>query len=468
MPTTRMLTGLQAYTTIAQLLLDPLSTSRDIAHRYGNFTGISLSALKKRPPTFHVVGSIYAEGILKNYDTFRNGGIIVKGYRNSTHNHLRQGYFSANGAEYEHYIKLFGPLFRKKLVEEVYPVIAEIVTDQMDRWPTGEVINIIPRVNTLMKHLASQGMFRDPDIIRGIRAADMVEQHGRLSGASIAGLIAARYGRPPFSRLHRQAKATYDAIIEWGKTRDGLEPRSDVLSTIANAPDEFGRPASADRIAGYGWTMLGASYDTSTSILTWLLVFISTHPEVARKLHEEVRDYQRISPSDISTIMNLPYLDGVIKEALRLVPPAPIQRRKTHADAELVGHPIPAGSQILISAWMTNRDEDLYPDPDQFVPERWSGLSRSPYQWLTFSAGPRRCLGIWFALAFLKTIIASVIARWRPEIPDGSKVSMKVAVTVRPGREVPIILNKPDGNYRASRLTGNVHKYLRISELHRG
>jgi cytochrome P450 len=467
MPTATMLTGLQAYSTIAQLLLDPLSTSRYIADRHGNFTGISLSALKQRPPTFHVVGSIYAEEIFKNHDVFRNGGIIVKGYRDSIHNRLRQGYFSANGAEYEHYVKLFGPLFRKKVVEDVYPIIADVVTDQLDRWPTGEAIDIIPRINTLMKHLASQGMFRDPDIIRGIRAADMVERHGRLSGASLIGLLAARYGRPPFSKLHRQAKATYDAIVEWGETRDGLEPRTDVLSTIANAPDEFGRPASADRVAGYGWTMLGASYDTSTSILTWLLVFISTHPEVARKLHEEVRDHHRVSPSDIGTIMNLPYLDGVIREALRLVPPAPIQRRKTYADAEILGHHIPSGSQLLISAWMTNRDGDLYPDPDRFIPERWSGITRSPYQWLTFSAGPRRCLGIWFALAFLKTIIASVMARWRPEIPDGSKVSMKVAVTVRPWRQVPIVLNRPDGNFRASRLGGNIHKYLQISDLHR-
>ncbi|MFP1632702.1 cytochrome P450 [Zhengella sp. ZM62] len=462
MSTGTRLKGLQAYGAIAQLLFDPLSASRAITSRHGNFTEISLSTRKKRAPIFHVVGSQYAEQILKNYDTFRNGGIIVKGYRNSTHNHLRQGYFSANGAEYEHYIKLFGPLFRKKIVEEVYPVISEVVMDQLDRWPTDEVINIIPRINILMKILASQGMFRDPDIVKGIHAANMVEQHGRLSGASLASLIAAKYGRPPFSKLHRQAKATYDAIVDWGKTRDGFEAKSDVLSTITNAPDEFGQSASADRIAGYGWTMLGASYDTSTSILTWLLVLIATHPDVARKLHEEVSGYDSISPSDISVIMNLPFLDGVIKEALRLVPPAPIQRRKTHTDTEILGHEIPVGSQMLISAWMTNRDAVLYPDPDRFVPERWSSISRSPYQWLTFSAGPRRCLGIWFALAFLKTIIASVMARWQPEIPDGSAVSMKVAVTVRPGRELPVMLKRLDGNYRTSRLTGNIHKYLQI------
>lgn len=462
MPTFSKLEGLSAYRTMAQLLLDPLTASRDITSRHGDFTEISLSLFKERSPIFHVVGSSYAEQILKNYDTFRNGGIIIKGYRNSTHNKLRRGYFSANGDEYEHYIKLFGPLFRKKLVEEVYPIISQIVTKQLDGWPEGEVVNIIPRVNILMKHLASQGMFKDPDIVAGIHAANMVEKHGRLSGASLASLVAARYGRPPFSKLHRQAKATYDAIVEWSKTRGGLDPGSDVLSTIANAPDELGQPASADRIAGYGWTMLGASYDTSTSILSWLLVLISTHPRVAEKLHEEVHGFQNISASDVKTIMNMPYLDSVIREALRLVPPAPIQRRKANIDADVLGHRIPAGSQLLISAWMTNRDDKLYPDPDRFLPERWNGISRSPYQWLSFSAGPRRCLGIWFAFAFLKTIIAGVMARWRPEIPDGSKVSMKVAVTVRPGREIPIVLNKPDGNYRASQLTGNVHKYLQF------
>lgn len=456
------LRGISAFRPLAHLFFDPLAATRKLTTDHGKFVSIKTPFSKLDRSIVHTADFVYAEQILKNYSVFQNGGIIIKGYRNSTHNHLRRGYFSANGREYDHYIKLFGPLFKKKLVEDVYPIISSVVAEQLDGWPSDEVINIIPHINLLMKHLASKGMFKDPDIVAGLHAANMVERHGRLSSASLESYCAANYGRPGFSRLHKQAQATYDAIIDWGKTREGFRPDSDVLSTIVNAPDENGRSASPHRIAGYGWTMLGASYDTSTSILSWLFVLLSTHPDAARKLHEEVRAYHRPSEADIKTIMNLPYLDAVIKEALRLVPPAPIQRRKASVDTEISGYQVAAGSQILISAWMINRDAALYPEPDRFDPDRWEGLSRSPYQWLTFSAGPRRCLGIWFALAFLKTIVASVMARWRPEIQDGADISMRVAVTVRPGQVIPLALRQPDGNFRASQIAGSVHKYLQF------
>ena len=212
---------------------------------------------------------------------------------------------------------------------------ARVVEEELTKWPAGEAIDIVPHINILMKNLASQGLFRDPDILAGIHAAEMVERHGRLSGASVTSVIAAKYGGPGSSRLHRQAQATYNALVDWGASRKGVKPTSDILSAIVNSPDENGQPASADRIAGYGWTMLGASYDTSTSILSWLIVFLSTHPLAARKLHDELLASGWRPGSDISALMDLPYLDAVIKEALRLIPPAPIQRRKAAADTEL-------------------------------------------------------------------------------------------------------------------------------------
>jgi cytochrome P450 len=457
------LKGFSANGPLVHLLLDPLAASRRIAAAHGELTSLAPSLFERRPPIIHVVGATHAEQVFKNYRLFENGGLIVHGYKGSVHNRLRRGYFSANGGEFDHYIKLFGPLFRKKLVQDAHPIIARVVDEELAKWPADEVSDIVPRINILMKNLASQGLFRDPDIRAGIRAAEMVERHGRLGGASATSVVAAMYGRPGSSRLHRQAQATYDAIIDWGATRKGARPTSDILSAIVNSPDEKGQPASADRIAGYGWTMLGASYDTSTSILSWLMVFLSTHPQAARKLHEELLGSGWRPGADIAALMDLPYLDAVIKEAMRLIPPAPIQRRKAAADTELSGHPVTAGSQILISAWMTNRDPILYHDPERFDPDRWKDIARSPYQWLTFSAGPRRCLGIWFAQAFLKTILAGVIIRWRPRIPDGAHINMKVAVTVRPWPAIPVVLGAPDARFDASRLSGNVHRYLRLN-----
>ena len=456
------LRGISGYRSLAYLLFDPLAATRWVAETHGNSVWMQRALFGgRRPPLIHLVGAGYAEEVFRNYEVFENGGIIIKGYRGSYHNHLRKGYFAANGDEYEHYVRLLGPFFRKKMVEAAHPLISRIVREELDSWPTGATIDVIPRFNRLVKRLALQCLHKDTATGAGLHAADMVERHARLSGPTLVNAVSAKLPLP--LRLHREARATYDAIVDWGRTRAGRSPDADVWSAIVNAPTEKGCPASPERIAGYGWTMLGAAYDTSTSILSWLLVFLSSNPAVARRLHEEVTNAGLEPETDLTAVMELPYLDAVIKEALRLIPPAPIQRRKAARDTELGGEAVPAGSQILVSAWMTNRDEALYPDSERFDPGRWEGLARSPYQWLTFSAGPRRCIGIWFALAFLKAIAASLMLRWRPEIPDGTAIDMKLAVTVRPLPAVPVVLHPADGNFRASRITGSVHNYVRLN-----
>jgi cytochrome P450 len=456
------LTGFSAYRSLGHLLIDPLTATRKLRDGHGGFVSMSPVLGAGRGQILHVCGERYVEPIFRQHTVFHNSALIVYGYAGSKHNALRNGFFSANGAEYEHYLDLIGRFFRKRNVEDVYPAIGELVQAELAAWPTDAVVNVVPRVNRLMKLLASRCIFHDPDTPAGLHAADMFEQHGRLSGATIASVLAANLGRPPLSRLHRQAIATHAALVRWGETHARCPADADLLAAIVQNPDETGRPPHPDRIAAYGWTMLGASYDTQTSILAWLFVLLSTHPEVARRLHEEVKDLGTNVAEAMPAIMALPYLDAVIKEALRLVPPAPIQRRKVMEDTELAGIPVRAGSRVLVSAWMTNRDPDLYPDPERFRPERWEGMNRTPFQWLTFSAGPRRCLGIWFAYAFLKPIVASIMARWRPDIADGSHIDMKVAVTVRPGASLPVMLHPPDGRYRKALISGNVHHYLSL------
>jgi len=451
--------GFAAYRALLHLLVDPIAASRRITETHGDFVRLHAGFRDGRhAPMFHLTGAEAAETVFRNYETFQNGGIIIKSYDGSTHNKLRDGYFSANGAEYDHYVRLLGPMFRKKMVDAVHPLIAKVVREEIATWPE-ETGDIVPYLNRLVKRLASDALFRDPDRTAGLHAADMVEQHARLAGASLAHFVAARRRH---SGLHEQAEQTYAAIVEWGETRAGCPVDADALSALVNAPTEDGTPASPDRIAGYGWTLLGAAYDTSTSILAWLFVLLSAFPEAARRLHAEVSAAPIDLDGDIGPVMELPYLDAVLKEALRLVPPAPIQRRKAVDDTAIAGISIPRKSQILVSAWMTNRDPVLYPDPERFDPSRWEGTVRSPFQWLAFSAGPRRCLGMWFALAFLKTILAAVMVRWRPEVPDQTRLGLNVAITVRPVPGLPLRLRPADGRFATARFRGNVRRYIAL------
>jgi cytochrome P450 len=459
--------GVSAVRAVAGLLADPLRATRHLVDRHGPFVRIGFPAgLVKAPSVLHLARAELAEAVLKNHAIFRNGGIIVRGKSGGGghHNALAKHYFNSRGIEHEHYSKLLGPHFRRACVDEMSGVIASTVREELGGWKSGELIDFTDHVGRLMKKLASRALHRDPDEQVALRAADMIEQHARLGAPTVTSVISGRFGHALNTAVHRQADRTYRAILDWAATRNGLPADRDLMSTIVHSRDEFGNPPSPDRVAGYGWIMLGAAYDTSASVLNWLIVLLALHPEVADRLYREIVGAPFDVETDLAATMELPYLDAVVREALRLVPPAPLQRRNATVDADICGCKVARGSQIFISAWMVNRDGERYPRPDRFDPDRWDGMKRSPFEWLTFSAGPRRCLGFWFAFAFLKATLANIVARWRPEIPGGTRIGMKVAVTVRPDPGLPVVLRPQDGAFSRAEIGGGFRDHLRLAE----
>lgn len=149
-------------------------------------------------------------------------------------------------------------------------------------------------------------------------------------------------------------------------------------------------------------------------------------------------------------LAQLTLLDGVVKESLRLLPPAPLNHRIAAHDTELGGHAIPRGTELLSSVYHTHRMPEVYAHPQRFSPERWERLDPGPYAYSPFGAGPRMCIGASFALMEIKIVLAILLQRFRLSLPPGARVGRAVSITMRPDPGLPMRVALRDRDFAAS------------------
>ncbi len=137
----------------------------------------------------------------------------------------------------------------------------------------------------------------------------------------------------------------------------------------------------------------------------------------------------------MADLSQLPYSEQVVKEAMRLYPPATGMARRPIHDIELGGYPIPAGSDVAISTYVMHHDARFFPDPERFDPERFTPENEAKlakFSYLPFGAGPRVCIGNSFAMMEARLILATVLARFRLSLPAGKTVRYEQLLTLRP------------------------------------
>jgi len=162
------------------------------------------------------------------------------------------------------------------------------------------------------------------------------------------------------------------------------------------------------------WVMFVAGHDTTALSLTWLMNWLAVYPEVQRRAREEaVRVMGGATAPTAEMLEEVPYLDAVISENLRLRPPVyNLPTRLCAEDTELDGFFLPKGTNVSLHIGAINRHPDVWDRPESFEPERFLQAKRPRvFHWLPFSAGPRRCLGDKFSLMEQKTLLMMLLTR---------------------------------------------------------
>lgn len=205
-----------------------------------------------------------------------------------------------------------------------------------------------------------------------------------------------------------------------------------------------GKPLSDLDIREEVDTFMFAGHDTTTSGISFILYCISRHPKVHKKVFQEILDVfgnDKEAPATMTTLQELKYLDCVIKESLRMYPPVPFIGRYIPESIELNGRTMPPNTDYGFSIATMMRDENYFPEPNLFKPERFLDEVNHPYAYVPFSAGPRNCVGQKFAMLEMKSIISKLI-RFYELLPLGEDAKPSMTIIMRSANGVNLGLRK--------------------------
>ncbi|MGB6299264.1 MAG: cytochrome P450 [Rivularia sp. (in: cyanobacteria)] len=224
--------------------------------------------------------------------------------------------------------------------------------------------------------------------------------------------------------------------------------RVDILSLLMSATDENGNLMTNQELRDELMTLLLAGYETTATAMAWGLYWIYQQPEVREKLLQEL-DTLGENPDPI-TISRLPYLTAVCNETLRIYPVALATFvREVQEPVELLGYPIEPGTEVWGCIYLLHHREDLYPDSKQFKPERFLERQFSPYEFMPFGAGARRCVGYALAEFEMKLVLATVVSQFSLAFADNkSEKPQRRGLTLAPAQGVKM---KMQGTRRAEK-----------------
>jgi cytochrome P450 family 110 len=221
----------------------------------------------------------------------------------------------------------------------------------------------------------------------------------------------------------------YDEIAERRMRQDTT--RNDMLTLLMSAQDEAGEALTDGELRDELMTLLAAGHETTASALTWALYWIHKVPEVRQRLLAEL---QTVDPSDHGALSRLPYLNAVCSETLRIYPVGMLTfPRVTTSKVELGAYSLDPGTIVMGSIYLTHRRKEIYPDPDRFKPERFLERRFSPYEYLPFGGGARRCIGMAFAQFEMKLVISRILSSFELGLADKRSVRpMRRGLTAGP------------------------------------
>ncbi|NJL60553.1 MAG: cytochrome P450 [Methylacidiphilales bacterium] len=233
-------------------------------------------------------------------------------------------------------------------------------------------------------------------------------------------------------------KLIYAEISE--RRQNSNPDRIDILSLLMSARDEDGKALSDEELRDELMALLLAGYETTATAMTWGLYWSHYLPETGKKLQQEMDSLD--NSFDVMNIFKLPYLTAFCNEILRINPVAMVTfPRLTQEKVELLGYEIPPDTVVFACIYLLHQREDLYPQPRQFKPERFLERQFSPYEFMPFGGGVRRCIGEALAMFEMKLVLGTIFANYQLALVDSQpEIPRRRGVTLAPGKGVKMVM----------------------------
>jgi cytochrome P450 len=301
--------------------------------------------------------------------------------------------------------RLMLPPFHGERMRAYEQEMREIAREEIDRWPHGEELALLPRMRAITLEVIMRIVFgvTEPARLERLRSLlpRLLEDTASTS-LSFRVMLAQRRGRTDplaaFTALQEQIDEVLLAeIAQRRRAGDGVA-RPDVLSLLVAARFDGGGSMSDRDVRDQLVTLLLAGHETTATALAWTFDLLTHNPVVLERLRAELREQEGDR-----------YLRAVVTESLRLRPVVPLAGRRLASDLDVDGFRLPAGTDVTPAIWLTHTRADLYPQPHAFRPERFLDDAPSTYGWIPFGGGVRRCLGAAFAELEMRVVLGCVL-----------------------------------------------------------
>lgn len=255
-------------------------------------------------------------------------------------------------------------------------------------------------------------------------------------GAGTALLPPGTWPTPGNLRLRRAVRRldrTVERII--GERRRDPRDRGDVLSMLLAARDENGSPMSDRLLRDEVMTLLLAGHETTANALSWCLVQLAADHASRHRLEREVDEVtggREVTPDHLG---RMPFVEAVLKETMRLHPPAYLVGRYTLRDLEVEKAFLPAGTLVLVNIYGIHRSPKLFREPERFLPDRFMPANDAlipKRAYMPFGTGPRTCIGNHFAMIEARLALAAMTRRARLERTTADPIIADALLTLRP------------------------------------
>ena len=229
----------------------------------------------------------------------------------------------------------------------------------------------------------------------------------------------------------RALRSLIQGFIE--QRRASGESRDDFLGLYLDARDKSDQPFSDRELLDEMITLIVAGFETTANTLTWVWFELARQPEVAARVRAEVLAQGAHLATDADTLAGLVYTQQVLQETLRLYPPVWLYTRCTQEAFSLGEYDIPAGAQVYLSPYLTQRSTRYWDEPETFRPERFSGVGQRARDaaFFPFSLGPRRCIGEHFSYLEMKVLLATVLPGFTPSVTPHEVPAIEYAINLR-------------------------------------
>jgi cytochrome P450 len=374
--------------------------------------------------------------LVTNYQSFHKDRVL----RNNRW-FFGDGLLTSEGAYWLRQRRLIQPAFHRDRIASYARTMTDSALEMLNSWKDGEVRDVHQDMMHLTMRIVSGVLFNTAIAEEEIVATALNVLMAQLRGGRM--LLPGFVRHIPLPTVLRARKAVRQldkivyGIIRQGRARN--HDSGDFLSLLLAAQHEDGTRMTDRQLRDEVMAFLVAGHETTALALTWTFYLMSQHPEVERKLRQELDTTLQGRAPQPEDLPRLAYTEKVIKEAIRLYPPAWGLGRTAIKPCEVGGYEVPAGASVVMSQWVMHRNPLFFPDPERFSPERWTPervASLPKFAYFPFGGGPRSCVGASFAMMEAVLLLAVIAQNAQLHLATDRSVAGVPGMTLRPKEEI--------------------------------